>query len=129
VGEATDEFIHSNSIVIAAAARRNSGEVNFQKIFINQFKAYVGHHAPEILPVIEAIADTNSLKEARISLRVSGRTFDKQRETLDLLQDCFLRGEDYTTTKNAAKNRRQTRIRAARDLKKAKKVCRETVLA
>jgi len=126
-GECTDEFIHSNSAVVKAASRRNDGEVNLQKIFINEFKAYVTTHAPEILPVIEAIADTNSLKDARLALGVSGRTFDKQREMLDLLQDCFLRGENFTTAKSAAKNRRNTRIRGVRDTKK-KKLYPETTL-
>ncbi len=128
VGECTDEFIHSNSASVSGKARHNDGEANLQKIFINQFKAYVTTHAPEILPVIEAIADTNSLKDARLALGVSGRTFDKQRETLDLLQDCFLRGENYTVTKAAAKNRRNTRIRAARESKKVKKQYRETAI-
>jgi hypothetical protein len=127
-GECTDEFIHNNSTIVAAQSRRNYGEVNVHKIFINQFKTYVTTHAPEILPVIEAIADTNSLKDARVSLGVSGRTFDKQRETLDLLQDCFLRGENFFVTKSAAKNRRANRIRAGRDAKKAKKLYGEATL-
>jgi hypothetical protein len=126
VGECTDEFIHSHSTVLAAQSRHNDGDTNLQKIFINQFKAYVGLHAPEILPVIDAIADTNNLKDARLALGVNGRVFDKQRETLDLLQDCFLRGENFTMSKNAAKNRRNSRN--SREVKKAKKVHREGVL-
>jgi len=128
-GECNDEFIHANSAVLLGQVRRNDGEVNFQKIFINQFKAYVETYAPDILTVIEAIADSNSLKDARIALGVSGRTFEKQRETLDLLQDCFLRGEDYNRNRAAAKNRRNGRVRALRDSKKAKKMHREIVLA
>jgi hypothetical protein len=127
-GECTDEFIHNNSASISSKARANDGEANLKKIFISEFKAYTEKHAPEILPVIEAIADSNSLKDARLVLGVSGRTFDKQREMLDLLQDCFLRGEDFTTAKNAAKNRRSTRIRSVRETKKTKKLRRETTL-
>jgi hypothetical protein len=121
LGECSDEFVHNNSTAIADRTRRNDGEVNLQKIFINQFKAYVKTHAPEILPVIEAISDTNSLKDARLALAVNSRTFDKYRIMLDLLQDCFLRGEDFTTCKQAAINRRNIRIREARESKKVKK--------
>jgi hypothetical protein len=121
MGEATDEYIHNHSSSAAALAQKNDGEANIQRIFLNQFKAYVRRHAPEILPVILAIGDTNSYKEARQVLHMTGRAFDKQRETLDLLQDCFLRGEDFTTFKNAAKNRRNTRIRTSREVKKTAK--------
>lgn len=128
VGECTDEFVHNHTSTVLGVAHHHDDEINLKKIFINEFKAYVTKYAPEVLPVIEAIADTNSLKDARIALGASGRTFDKQREMLDLLQDCFLRGENFTVTKNAAKNRRNNRIRTTRDTKKAKKLYGETTL-
>jgi len=127
-GECTDEFIHKHSSTIAAASRRNDGETNIHRIFLDQFKSYVETHAPEILPVIDAIADANSLKDARVALGVNGRIFEKQRETLDLLQDCFTHGEDFSVYKDAAKNRRNARLRATRDTKK-KKVHKDVVFA
>jgi hypothetical protein len=128
VGEATDEFIHKHSSVVAAKSKYNDGDANIQKIFIGEFKTYVATHAPEVLPVIEAIADTQSLKDARLALAVNGRTFEKQRETLDLLRDCFIRGEDFSSNKTIAKNRRLSRIRVSHNIKKAKKVREEAML-
>ena len=129
VGEATDEYIHANSSSITAQFHRSDGEIHLQKIFLNEFKAYVGMHAPRTLPVIEAIASTSSLKDARQMLAVNSRSFEKHRETLDLLRDCFLRGEDFALCRGAAKIRRKARIRAAHEAKKAKKTCAVAVLA
>ena len=125
-GEATDEFIYNNSAFMTTQSHHD-GEANFQRIFINEFKAYVAEHAPGLLPVIDAIAETNSLKDARQVLAVDNRTFEKQRETLDLLQDCFRRGEAFAPSRNAAKNRRNTRLRAALEIKKAKRMRKESV--
>lgn len=119
-GEVSEEFLHNNSTFVAQMSRRDDENAHFRKLFVQQFRDYVQQAAPEILPVIDAISESKDLKDARLTLGVNGRTFDKQRETLDLLKDCFMRGENFATSKLAAKNRRNDRIRAAREAKKKK---------
>lgn len=128
-GEATDEYIHANSSTLSHRSQTTGGEANVHKIFIDQFREYVARYAPEVMPMLEAIGDTNSLKDARIALGMNSRLFDKHRETLDLLQDCFKRGENFAENRNAAKNRRNARIRTMRDTKKTKKGHRSLVAA
>ena len=125
-GEISGEYLHSHSTAVAERAAKNDGASNIQKIFINEFRSYVEKSAPDMISVLEAIVDTNSLKEAREALGCNNRAFDKHRETLDLLQDCFLRGEEFTTFRQVAKNRRAARIVATRE---KKKIAKEPVTA
>jgi len=111
-GEIGEDFLHRIALS-AAKPHLDDERARIQAIFVAQFKDYVRRSAPEILPFIEAISN-GSLREAKASLGLSGRTLERYRETLDLLRDCFLRGEDFATGRLASKNRRNDRLRAAR---------------
>jgi hypothetical protein len=83
--------------VMAVKNHVDASQTEFQRLFIEQFKSYIQEHAPDMLPTIEAIANTESLKEAQktLGLRATPRVFHKQRERLNTLKNCFLKGIDY----------------------------------
>lgn len=119
-GEISEEALHNNS-VMANQLYKDDENARFRKLYIREFKAYVEKSAPEILPLIEAISEATSFKDARQLMGVNPKVFDKQRETLDLLKECFVRGEDFAENKAAARHRLSDRARALREANKAKK--------
>ncbi len=107
-GEISEDFLHRVSVT--AQSHHDDEKTRIQTLFIAQFKDYVHRSAPEILPLVDAIS-SGSVKEARATLGLNGRTFERYRETLELLRDCFLRGEEFATSKMSAKNRRNDRLK------------------
>lgn len=61
-------------------------------LFIREFVSFVEKHNPELLPVIDALAQATSFVEAQRELGMTEKMFLRARNRLAVLHDCFIRG-------------------------------------
>lgn len=89
--EVDDRFLYRHSTYLADRHRRCQwSQTSVQTIFVQEFKAFLQREAPQMLAVVEAIANTASLKEASESLGISLKCLNKYRQRLKLLKNRFL---------------------------------------
>jgi hypothetical protein len=84
-----DAYIHrhSESMNHSAGATMTAQD---NRVFIQEFIAYVKNHDPGLVEVIDVIANTGTFGEARGELNMDEKTFYRSRNRLKVLRDCFL---------------------------------------
>jgi len=120
-GEVNAEYLHKHSSVVAERQRRcNNGQAHDGKIFIGQYKDFVGTNAPELIVFMDAIAREDNDIEVQEALGMSASDFARNREHLRTLMDCFQSGRDMKTS--AQRRRRQAVSRLNRTNSKRRTV-------
>lgn len=86
-----DRFLYRHSTYLAS---RHKGcrwsQTSVQTIFVQEFKTFVRREAPQMLAVLEAIANTGSFREASESLGISVKCMTKHQQSLQSLKNRFL---------------------------------------
>lgn len=91
--EVSGEYLYQHSSAARRESNKTGWQANLQFMFIQEFRAFIEGQAPQLLVVVEAIACTGTLKEARESLGLTARTFEKYRKAIHVLKDRFVTGK------------------------------------
>jgi hypothetical protein len=90
--EVNSEYVCEHSSVLGHYRKEGCTEPYFQRILIGEFKTFLRRNAPDLLPVIEAIANTATMREAGKSLGINEYFLNQRRQRLQVLRDHFLNG-------------------------------------
>lgn len=90
--EVSSEYVCEHSSALAHHRKNGGTEPYLRRIFIEEFKTFLQRNAPELLPLIEAIANTGTMREAGKSLGVNEYFLNQRRHQLEILKDHFLNG-------------------------------------
>jgi hypothetical protein len=84
-----DEYVHTNSEHLMHITMRDRRQ-HEQKLFLSEYRRFVESEDPSMLAVIEAIASTGTFGEAQRELGMTEQDFNRARNRLKQLKDCFL---------------------------------------
>ena len=90
--EVSSEYVCEHSSVLTHHHKNGGTEPYLRRILIEEFKTFLRRNASDLLPVIEAIASTGSMREAGKSLGVNEYFLKQRRHRLEILKDHFLNG-------------------------------------
>lgn len=85
-------------------------------MLINQFVAFVEKHNPELVSVIEAIAQTETYVEAQKLLGLNEKLFLRSRNRLGVLHTCFTLGDEPPRQRKVYRSRRKLELTSSLSL-------------
>jgi hypothetical protein len=77
-----------------------------ESLHINQFILFVGEHNPELVPVMDAIANTDTYVEVQRRLRISEKLLIRARNRLGVLWQHFAQGTEPARQRRVYRSRR-----------------------
>lgn len=82
----SDEFYTQTG---ANTLRVEGATMEEQQLYVDEFRAYMREHGPELLPVLDAMENHRSFLEARKFLGVDERMFTRSRNRIKTMLTCF----------------------------------------
>jgi hypothetical protein len=88
----------------------------YMTVRVGEFRAYVEKNEPELLPVVDIIFDTDTLKETANKLSLTVYQFRSVRSRLKVLYECFEKGLSAPKRRNRHRKQRAESRQVCRDL-------------
>lgn len=100
--EVGGEYLYHHSATARRESDKAGWQANVQLVFVQEFMDFVEKEAPQLMAVVEAIACTGTLREARESLGLTTRAFEGHRNSINALKDRFMTGKgSYAVTRQS----------------------------
>lgn len=84
-----DEYVHSKSQLLTHHSERELVQTE-DRMFLKEFRSFINQSDPDLLKVLDAIAITGTFGEAARELNVSEADFNRARNRIKTLRDCWL---------------------------------------
>jgi hypothetical protein len=99
-----DEYVHAHSDHLIRAAARTQKQHD-DHLFTLEFIDFVGKKDPTVLPAIDAIKQTGTQSEAARFIGVDDQEFNRLRNRLRVLAECFKTGTEVPKARKPYKRR------------------------
>ncbi|HWR15182.1 MAG TPA: hypothetical protein VN577_10155 [Terriglobales bacterium] len=76
-----------------------------QRLHVWGYREFVAKHDPDLLPLMDAIATANTLRDAQVMLGWASNVFVAGRERLQILAECYKKGGDVPPRRKVYKAR------------------------